>query len=978
MLSLFYCLLSISEPQQAPALRAAAPAVEMFHNSIIRQREQERKALSNSVLVKQGTSRSSSRNNVSYKDSDRDVRISDVSAASQIQQVASLRVLNGQDCEKAQGAPRQTKLQASFVLNQVNSEENWPRQDSAGVATAHQVVDGLDNPSGKPSSPPKPYELYKIVPQSLVQCYKAVATFSYVCFFLVKNEFLVWEDGTDMRGTVASINKSYHKMVQSVTKLKNYDFSWLQQPRTDYATQEEISQERVKATTACAIHYGNDIGLVTRYLGREYTGAWRDIPSILAKAAPYVNSNILKAMKRILNLQVPSNINWEESAENKQAFIDRGNNPSIEANKKKVDKTMNKEERNSHAIPFESFLLMFSAYARLTPQHLRQQEGKKDRLIWNGKGKAFGEEVTMNEVTDMMDETPITFGIVYISFITWIYNMRITYPDEDILLAYIDISSCFRFPRIHPDLVGAFGFLIGSLWFAANAMVFGSVASASSWEPFRVAIAAMATAYFCRTELVQKHKDLLSKISWETKPTEKVHFVQAKACTKCRGVLNDDGTRVPSPHNIYVDDNLMADIRSYMPQVLASAAEAVFDIMGWPVLKLRQSALAMDKWVQLHVSHACILLGLYFNTREMVVGISDEYREATLDLLTNTWHRGRQSFDVGELEKMIGKVGRIGQAYRPILHLMPHMYSSAAYALKENKHFLMGTSRKFREAVKKAKTKPASDDKQDTKIINFAVGQVAKMTHGSDRRYRIPPSLEEEIAFVRAILADKSIKLCTPFAHIVDREPDIDAGADSCKRSGGGWCIDLLFWWFIPYKLEVIQRAYLPDNSSGLMISINALEMVCVIINLAATIYACWHDGVDLSNYPVLHNWCDNKAAGYWVNNKCRDSLIGRALGRFFCGLLMSTNLGIQCEWLSTKLNKVADDISRLEDEDGNYDYSQLLTDHPSLQNCRQFQPSDTLLTMIYDILLRNDSPDPLIIRQLKPQTLGSFISSST
>ena len=44
-------------------------------------------------------------------------------------------------------------------------------------------------------------------------------------------------------------------------------------------------------------------------------------------------------------------------------------------------------------------------------------------------------------------------------------------------------------------------------------------------------------------------------------PKKDVRFVQAESCSKNRGVINNDGVEQPSPHNIYVDDNLMADIR---------------------------------------------------------------------------------------------------------------------------------------------------------------------------------------------------------------------------------------------------------------------------------------------------------------------------------------------------------------------------------------------------------------------------------
>ena len=147
------------------------------------------------------------------------------------------------------------------------------------------------------------------------------------------------------------------------------------------------------------------------------------------------------------------------------------------------------------------------------------------------------------------------------------------------------------------------------------------------------------------------------------------------------------------------------------------------------------------------------------------------------------------------------------------------------------------------------------------------------------------------------------------------------------------------------------------------------------MINFAAASYAYRADDIDLYNYLVLLNWCDNKAATCWVNVRCKSSMIGRNLANNFIGLLVGTNLGIQAKWLSTKLNVIADHISHLEDADGNYDYSQLIVDHPSLKTCHQFQPSPILLGMILDVLLNNASPDLLTIKKLKPQDLSSFIS---
>ena len=50
------------------------------------------------------------------------------------------------------------------------------------------------------------------------------------------------------------------------------------------------------------------------------------------------------------------------------------------------------------------------------------------------------------------------------------------------------------------------------------------------------------------------------------------------------GIADRDGNEEPLAHNIYVDDNLMADIRRRMPPTLAAGADVIFTIMGFPNL----------------------------------------------------------------------------------------------------------------------------------------------------------------------------------------------------------------------------------------------------------------------------------------------------------------------------------------------------------------------------------------------------------
>ncbi|KAL7525949.1 hypothetical protein ACHAWF_001576 [Thalassiosira exigua] len=560
-------------------------------------------------------------------------------------------------------------------------------------------------------------------------------------------------------------------MVTEVPKRKGRDFSALQCAMEDYAEQEEISNMRVQELTACAVHFGLDFGLVAWYLGGEYTRAWCNAPEILAAAAPHVEASTLEHMRRILTKGCPAKFNWEEPAKNKQAFLERGNNPSVAKYQQETDKTMNKEEHNSHVMAFMRFVVTFSAFGRATPQHMRVQRGKKPRLIWDGKNKLRWNETTMNEVTGMEGKAAITFGLVYMAFCTWLYNLRVSYADQDIYTAFIDITACFRFPRIFADLVWAFGFVIGPLFFAANAMVIGSVTSASSWEPFRTAIAAMATAYFYRAELVERLRQLLDMPQWTQLPEPDTQFAKARACSKNRGVFNVDGTRMPTPHCLYVDDNLLVDVREYLPRALTGAAEAIFTIMERSMPQLRQVALSLEKWEKLVVAPRNVLLGLQLDTRAMTVGITDEYRAEVTTMLEQDWPSHCTHFTVGEMERMVGKLGRIGQGFRPIYHMMPHMYGSVAYALCDNERFLNQTSRRFCAMVKRAKARPIPDIDEDEREI----GQVAKQVHKCDQAYKMPESLKQEIDFAKKLLNDSHTALTTSLGHIVDRDPEFEA-----------------------------------------------------------------------------------------------------------------------------------------------------------------------------------------------------------
>jgi hypothetical protein len=84
----------------------------------------------------------------------------------------------------------------------------------------------------------------------------------------------------------------------------------------------------------------------------------------------------------------------------------------------------------------------------------------------------------------------------------------------------------------------------------------------------------------------------------------------------------------------------------------------------------------------------------------------------------------------------------------------------------------------------------------------------------------------------------------------------------------------------------------------------------------------------------------DNTSTLNWTLHMSKKLIIGHALARFFCSLLIGSRVGINAKWISTIDNKIADKILRLKvtnlpsTNSFTYDYSNLQQEHEELKAC--------------------------------------------
>ena len=822
-----------------------------------------------------------------------------------------------------------------------------------------------------------------------------------ILHFVLKSGYLTEEE--------KAIVHTCHPLVSHLdimrAQLSNYDFTWIRSIDTSYATQKRISKEKSRAMMACLFYYNLDVSLVMRYLGNNYTASHRDVGKVVSILEKHgIDSVLIQHYVRVMTVGCPNEMVAESTRANAMKYFRGGNNPSVAKKLDQVMVTMNKEERNNFVIPLPMWLWRFLPHIFCTPQHILEKEGKKDRQIFDAKYQHDPESISVNMMTSPPEETELhcEFGDVLLRLLTRIWNLRITYPDKDIVIHANDVKSCFRQIKHHPDVMGAFSYILGEFLFLQCGLAFGALFSPASWEVLRRIAEFLAESLFNDDTLRTKHRKYLDRLKWKKDlGNNKATFSPAVQDSLNQGVLRD-GEPVETPHDFYVDDDLYAELFDIIriERAVAASIEAIFILLGESALHLRQDPISFDKMEETMVSFRNRPLGKVVNTRSMLVATPRDYVMGTVLILQSRWHRKRQTYFICEIETLTGRLGHIAETVPWLRFLLAHVYSSVANALCIAQGHLISTRKEFRELLKQIKKdsaavrfeastpnllngtnnnkQPASAASRSPTVrrLTFNLSQAAKKVHKSRLPIHFNKTLRHELSMITRVLSSDNIDLHRPIAHMVHRDPSAIGYSDSCLRAAGGFSIKMKFWWYIEWP-ECIQKRtlrYIKNNKNNMLISINLLEYAALLIEYVAATHYYRNGGTDDSDpYPTVLLYADNTTAEAWAKMKsCKTSMAGRALGRLQCALMINNHVGINIGHVTTKDNVIADRISRIKKETNTLpDFEKLTQDFPQLTSCRRFHPSAELVSAITAILLQEKSFDPLEARDSILEKLG-------
>ena len=116
----------------------------------------------------------------------------------------------------------------------------------------------------------------------------------------------------------------------------------------------------------------------------------------------------------------------------------------------------------------------------------------------------------------MGSELICEFGKVREDILIRAYNLCISYPNDDIAIHTNDVKLRFCQIKHHPDVVGAFSYILADYLFFQIGLACGTNFSPTNWEAVHQVQSALVERLFFDTSLILKHKVILDKISGAT------------------------------------------------------------------------------------------------------------------------------------------------------------------------------------------------------------------------------------------------------------------------------------------------------------------------------------------------------------------------------------------------------------------------------------------------------------------------------
>ena len=823
---------------------------------------------------------------------------------------------------------------------------------AAEVPTAVQLQ--LDQPFGK---------------NNLTQCFTSDVCFRHALVFVMQSGHL------DAIATNALLAASPHarlldKLIRDHTTI---DFRPLRNANPNWESETTIPAERVRMVTACLIYYNFDVAAMVRYIGGTHVGAHRDTDGIINELRGKIPTDVLRDLERLYRHGAPRHCNAHSSEANYQAFRAYGNHASVANHPDVAMKAFVKDSKKQFLLAAKASAFSFCPHSHQTPVAIANagHPYKKARFVFDSSFRPEPWCYAINDWTDKANEPPLHFASSYYDFLVWIWNLRISYPNEDIYPGDDDVAGAFRHGKYHPSLVAMHGVIIFGLTILMTGMTFGDNTSPSNWEPVARARSHYAQHIWSDPDLLERAEPYIPPFTVADPPTpeEQATFQQATADSINRGVFNPDGTRRPPPFRHHVDDNLYADIRKFLLRTLAAAVLSLYVVLGFPS-QTQQNPLSFEK-LDSHYNHKRAPLNRDLNTRTLTVSMTATKRQILINEL-GIWGTKR-TFTILEAATLYGLLSDAAQVCRWAWPCFFALRNALNYALREQYHKARGYATRARKRQRLRAQLPKS-------LHNRLQSLVAKdiASYIWRNRVAIPMNqlIKNELAYLFAYLSIPTNPWEISIGHIIKRDPHGTTAGDASHVGVGAINDEMQFFIDGRYSTHLRARIKETDRHHDGRVHINAMEFVIIILQVAAIITAV--EDAAPGAYPPLMVYrilTDNTAAKSWLSRMGTGSIHGQRLLRVLAELLRRSDIGCNCDHIAGADNILPDFISRLSPSLTPLQRrEQIFAKDPRTRSWRSFLPSPTLLSLLRSSL----SSSANTVLPALPDSLGRFVNASS
>ena len=766
----------------------------------------------------------------------------------------------------------------------------------------------------------------------------------------------------------------------------NVDFSPLRGFQANWEEETDINEHRTRMITAAFLHFDCCAATVVRYIGGPHTAAHRDPDKILATLRPSVDPAILSDVERLLKSGVPNYINAHSSEANFQAFRTYGNHGSItNIPESDVRKTLVKSFKRGYVLVMNHDLVDFVPNMHLTPQGIVDLDNphKNPRPIFDSTCRPQPWCDAINDWTNKCNEPELIFATGFLVHLVWLWNMRISYPNEEIYLGDNDVSGAFNHNKYNPMLVALHAFVLLGFLCMNSANTFGDNSSPSNFEPWARARQQHAQyLWLTRTTAsllaAAAHYNINIQLAPPPTPSEIQQFSPAYADSINKGVFDDRGQRLPPPYPHHVDDNFYSDVARYLGHTIAASVIALYTIFGDPD-PLRPDPLSRDKFLAFH-NHLRKTVGYMLNSRSMRVSILEYKRDQMLELLLQ-W-LSMVSFTLQQAATFHGKLESLSK-YCPWARVWFFALQNAIRRILSARfHYIKRTYNRKRRRQQLEGTMPAGSEPRITQLLVKEKAQLL-WSHHPFEQYTVTSEIQFCTQSIFDHLSNRNNDWGQQIAHIVPRDPTFTSLGDASNVAGGGYSDDLRWWFQVNWSPAVLKLINLGLKHPN-RIHINSLEFVVVILQYAAVLTRMRELDTPAAReafrsggfpwLPILLLLCDNIVSVSWAHRVTSSSLRGQALIPIFAALLEDSPVGIAPKHIAGVDNVDADFISRPPTNhlllSPSERREQIFHSAPRMRLWDIFVPSPDLCSLLTSSLCTGQCP----ARPVLPSQLGHFI----